>query len=240
MSFSSPVMTAPVEIHRLAAIASPPAIRFHPEFVADTSIADWNITVFQSDKELLHFSSESGSGSGTRNKLWPLTDVRLHQDRSAIGYRIVVHDVTGQTASSEGAFTVRERRQRRTTDPSGRLELLEYTVLGFDYNSAELLPRHRHQIDAIVRALGGGSQLLVEGYTDRVGGPERNRQLSLERANAVAAAIRDAADRLHRPLPATISVQGLGQHGGTITNDLPEGRILSRMVRVTISRAVRR
>lgn len=59
----------------------------------------------------------------------------------------------------------------------------------FAFNSAELLPAGRKQLDELGKALNNRSLLKwgfeLAGHTDAVGGVDYNMQLSLERANAV-------------------------------------------------------
>ncbi|MEP7219759.1 MAG: OmpA family protein, partial [Bacteroidota bacterium] len=50
LMLSDDIVLKPVIIHRLATIASPPAVRFSPEIIADTTVAEWYITVEQGGK----------------------------------------------------------------------------------------------------------------------------------------------------------------------------------------------
>ena len=235
--FTRSTATDPVLIHRLAAVASPPAVKFNTDITADTALADWNVTVVQGEKELLRFEGNSGAGSLEQSKLWPLTDLRINRDLTPIRYRLQVTDILGQFASDSGIFRVTERVKQREGDSSGgRVELYGYNLVGFDYDSAELLPRQLAEISEIARAASGQAQMTIIGYTDRVGDPERNRLLSLARAQAVRDAIRGEQRRLGIPEAQAVSVQGVGQQQEIFDNDLPEGRILSRMAVVTISK----
>jgi outer membrane protein OmpA-like peptidoglycan-associated protein len=236
LSFSSDVISRPVLVTRLARIASPPAIRFFPEIVADSAVTDWNITIFQGEKELLKFEGSNRRGSLEQNRLWSLTDLRVHRDLSRIGYRLEVRDITGQQTSAEGYFQVMERKIRKEDTLMGSRQTLEFDLVGFDYNSAALLPRHSGTLSDAANAIDEGVQVRIEGFTDRVGDPERNRQLALERGKVAAEELRSLLDDLHRPAPASVSVEGFGGEEPPFNNNLPEGRILSRMVQITISR----
>lgn len=238
LTFSDESLVAPVVLRRLARIASPPAVRFYPEIIADTTVAEWMITVIQGDRELLRFNGSSEPGSLEQRRMWSLTDLRVNRDLTAIGYRLDVRDITGQRATAEGAFRVTERIKRRTPEGGSNIELEEYSLVGFDYNSAALLSRHGSQIDQIARTIPAGADVRVVGYTDRLGDPERNRQLSLQRADAVREALNKSRLRAPGAGSIQVSVQGLGQSDEVFDNDLPEGRILSRRVRITVSREV--
>jgi outer membrane protein OmpA-like peptidoglycan-associated protein len=233
LRFSDDIILRPVVIHRLATIASPPAVRFMREIVADTTVAEWYVTVVQGGKELLRFDGSGGQGTLEQQKQWSLADMRVNHDMTPIRYRLYVRDVIGQEVIAEGAFKVAERTTIRPRDSSDR-EVVQYSIVGFPYNSADLLPRHLQQLDELARTITEQSDVQIAGYTDRIGDPDRNRQLSLGRAKAVQEAIRAARARLGlTPVPA-MTVLGLGSEREVFNNLLPEGRFLSRMVQITV------
>jgi outer membrane protein OmpA-like peptidoglycan-associated protein len=80
----------------------------------------------------------------------------------------------------------------------------------FDFNSADLLPQGRRQLDELALALGDqalvGEGFEVIGHTDRVGSFEYNVQLSMARA----AAVQDYLITRHAISPARLMTIGLG------------------------------
>jgi outer membrane protein OmpA-like peptidoglycan-associated protein len=111
--------------------------------------------------------------------------------------------------------------------------------VGFNYNSAELLTRHSVQLRDVAESISPDADVTITGYTDRVGDAERNRLLSLERARGVEVALKGIKERLGETMPRP-RVLGLGNEHEVFENDLPEGRMLSRMVKVTINREMAR
>lgn len=236
LRFSDQEMAAPVVIHRLATIASPPSVTFSPTILHDTSIAEWYISVVQGEKELLRFEGDNSSTSLRQQKQWSLADLRVNRDLTPITYRLVVRDTVGQMVSDEGAFRIIERSQQRQIDSLGqKLQVLEVSIVGFGYNSADLLPRHLSQLYELAGSLSQDAKVTIIGYTDRVGEPDRNRALSLARARKVHESLRNSRVRRGESLPPSVSVVGLGSEREVFRNDLPEGRLLSRMVQITIS-----
>jgi outer membrane protein OmpA-like peptidoglycan-associated protein len=88
-----------------------------------------------------------------------------------------------------------------------------------------------------MRTIGGlvrsAARVVVTGYSDRLGGPERNLELSRERAERVAAALRDELARRGRT-DVVVEAVGAGVDETRFSNDLPEGRFLSRGVTVVL------
>lgn len=235
LHFSDEELLRPVVIHRMATVASPPAVRFVHEIIADTTVAEWYITVAQGEKELLRLDGRGGSGAMEQQKQWSLADMRVNHDMTPIRYRLYVRDVIGQEVASEGTFRVAERTTIRPKDTLGSdREILQYSIVGFPYNSADLLPMHLLQLGDLAREITEQSDVEITGYTDRVGDQERNKQLSLSRARAVQDALRISRQRLNLPPLAQTAVLGLGGAREVFNNALPEGRLLSRMVRITV------
>lgn len=231
--FSSEMMTAPVTIRRLAKVASPPAVLFFVEIVADTTVSEQFITIVQGDRELFRFDDTTGAGAMEQQRKWSLSDLRLSRDLAPVHYRLTVRDVLGQEATDEGTFTVVERRSSRPAERP-EFDVREFSLVGFKYNSADLLPRHLTQLEEIAREMTPVSDVSIVGFTDSVGTSERNRQLSQARAKGVYDVLQSIRTRIGRPPLNEASVQGLGREN--FNNDLPEGRLLARMVRISIIR----
>lgn len=231
--FSNTQLTAPVTIRRLAKIASPPAILFFLDIVADTTLTERFITIEQGERELIRFDDADRGGTLDQQKKWSLSDLRLSRDLVPVRYKLTVRDILGQEATDEGTFTVTERTNRQPNAVSD-FEVREFGLVGFKYNSADLLPQHMTQLQEITREFSPASDISIVGFTDSVGTNERNRQLSQSRAKGVYDAIQSIRQRAGQPLLKEASVQGLGRE--TFNNELPEGRLLARMVRISVIR----
>ena len=102
----------------------------------------------------------------------------------------------------------------------------------FDTNAADLKAGAGRAMDRLAEYLTENPerQLLIEGHTDARGSDEYNRQLSAERANAVAEALAQrgvARDRLR--------TAGLGEAYPVATNDTPAGMQENRRVEIVLS-----
>jgi outer membrane protein OmpA-like peptidoglycan-associated protein len=102
-----------------------------------------------------------------------------------------------------------------------------YGIL-FDFDKADIRPDSRPQLDEIAAFLTDNPQLkvLIVGHTDAKGALDYNRDLSLQRAKAVVAALTSdygiAADRL--------TAVGVGMAAPVATNRTEEGRAKNRRV----------
>lgn len=73
--------------------------------------------------------------------------------------------------------------------------------------------------------------ISVDGYTDNVGIPESNKQLSKARANAVKARL--IAQEID---PSRIATNGYGQDNPVASNDTEEGRTQNRRIEINIAK----
>jgi outer membrane protein OmpA-like peptidoglycan-associated protein len=88
------------------------------------------------------------------------------------------------------------------------------------------------QLTQLTQALLGVGieHVRLEGHTDNVGQPGYNQQLSLRRAQAVAAVIQGAGMTAER-----IAAHGLGQSKPIADNRTAEGRSENRRVSIIVS-----
>lgn len=77
---------------------------------------------------------------------------------------------------------------------AGKDNWFDFNDLNFEFGTANIIPESRKEVDNIVQILKAFPNVKVKigGYTDKVGDDAANKKLSQERADAVAAALRDA------------------------------------------------
>lgn len=107
---------------------------------------------------------------------------------------------------------------------AGRVAI--YGIL-FDVDRADLRPGSGEVLDTVATVLKGSPDLRIEvqRHTDSTGTDERNRQLSLERAQAVAAALELYGVEASRLVP-----RGFGPDQPVAGNDTEQGRQQNRRV----------
>jgi outer membrane protein OmpA-like peptidoglycan-associated protein len=95
----------------------------------------------------------------------------------------------------------------------------------FSFNSADILPAARPQLDALaegIRRLPDVLRVTIEGHTDAVGSDQYNRQLSLRRAHAVQGYL----VAVHHIDPSRLRAVGLGEYMplAGLSPDAPQNR----------------
>lgn len=127
----------------------------------------------------------------------------------------------------------REVARKTAEDLAG---LLEKHPVEFALNRAELTDESKKILDDAFRLLSGAppdTRFSIEGHTDNTGTPEGNRELSLERAEAV----RDylvGRSRLDSLDTDRFKTEGFGQNQPVATNDTAEGQRKNRRVEIRL------
>jgi outer membrane protein OmpA-like peptidoglycan-associated protein len=115
--------------------------------------------------------------------------------------------------------TVRLFDKRRSRAQDSIVDRFDLIV--FPFNKTELTEDHRRVLDIVRTRLGPNARVTVEGRTDVIGSFEENARLSLERAIAVS-----------RELKGRVSIAGRGEPEETLSQLLPEERMLQRVVSI--------
>jgi outer membrane protein OmpA-like peptidoglycan-associated protein len=121
-------------------------------------------------------------------------------------------------------------------EPRGVVITLSGSLL-FPSGKEELSPIARQNLDQVAHALAeqpAGSKFVVSGHTDGSGSENQNKELSVQRARAVADHL--AATGIDRE---RVEVEGYGETRPVAGNDTPEGRASNRRIEIVITPAVK-
>lgn len=118
-------------------------------------------------------------------------------------------------------------------EEAGRM-IINLSGVLFQTGQAELTPLAKQRLETVAQALAAypDRAIVIEGHTDAQGDEEKNRQLSLQRADAVRSYLTQRGvppDRMH--------VYGRGESEPVASNDTVEGRANNRRVEIVIERA---
>ena len=117
-------------------------------------------------------------------------------------------------------------------EPRGVVITLSGSLL-FPSGKEELSPIARQNLDQVAHALAeqpAGTRFSVAGHTDDSGNSAQNKQLSLQRARAVADQLSTAGIERNR-----VDVDGYGETRPIAGNDTPEGRASNRRVEIVVT-----
>ncbi len=121
---------------------------------------------------------------------------------------------------------------RRDLENAHKFKPVQEQTILFAFNSAKLTDEAKQQLDALVKTIGSMERFLiaVQGYTDTVGSPEYNLQLSERRADAVTRYL----TMTHGIPLIRIYKLGYGEDSPAAENTTREGREQNRRVEVRV------
>jgi outer membrane protein OmpA-like peptidoglycan-associated protein len=238
---SKPSIVAPLWASRIERVATPPRILFEPEITADADVASATIYVRQGDNILQTFDALNGGSVGEH--LWRLSESSMPTGEDSLVYDLVVRDVEGNEARSSGSIKLRHVRRdvteyrKDSLAPDRKVE--KFSLILFDYSSSELA---KNQADTIInyvaKSIAPNTRLIITGHTDKTGNDTFNEQLAGQRATRAAELLDKKLRALKKSRP-DMSVESHGSRDILFDNSVPEGRFLSRTVRVTVEEVAR-
>lgn len=227
LEFSDDVIYYPIQLRSIEPITDPQQIPFTISARSPLSIQRWNVEI-GSGTEILKRIEGTGQPSGTIE--WELTAEDRERVLTAgrVGYKITVFDSIGRSVTSpEKPLPVRLDTTVNVATSAQRPDnKAEFLLVTFDFNSSELTRRGKQELKTILERIGPASAVEIIGYTDPLGETDRNRALAEERAQRVASQL---------PNGANVVSRGAAPEEAPYSATSPEGRFLSRTVRVVIA-----
>lgn len=227
---------APFIVEKVERSFDPPGVVAHPTMRAEAGVQRWEVTLRQGDAVVQRTSSDREQM--IEEMSWRIEAGDDDTTLTPISATLEVIDSTGArvTAHDEMPVSIRRRTQIVGGRGEDRADSTVYTLVAFNYGDTEPGVGDRLFLDEIVATLGNGDRVRVVGFTDRLGPREYNAALSRRRAERVGNLL--SAMAAPRALESIeVIVEGEGVNESRFTNDLPEGRIFSRGVQVSVVRA---
>lgn len=213
----------PVEAHDTVRTVNPPGLRMYPLVTSNAGLLrDWTVSCIQSDKTLTSFS---GLSLPTQHIDWNIGANEMPKYPGDLEVRFTATDTLGRKVTVSASIPVEQQtlsKKRTVRTTQGEVE--RYSLITFDFASAALTPQHLKLLERIKNSVKSNSKVTITGYTDRIDESGVNHSLSERRAAAVAKALG----------VGQVEVRGVGNGELLYSNDLPEGRMFSRTVVITV------
>ncbi|TAE26219.1 MAG: hypothetical protein EAZ92_10995 [Candidatus Kapaibacterium sp.] len=227
---------------------TPPKVDFMPEITAPEGLFAWSLAVngrgiFQADAHrqkqdsTLRLADFNGTiipktiTWGAEKALSKLSSLK----EEPLTVRLRAADTLRQSSEASVRLPVQvlsidEKRRRNMPD----VRIGTYWVFCFDLNSTQILvdERVRRAVKNIKNNITPGANVEITGFADTRGNVEKNRKLSNERAEAVLRLLNVPSSKIG-------NVEGRGE-STLYENDLPEGRMYNRFVRVDVRTPIER
>lgn len=226
--FNDPALYNPIEMRAVEPITDPRSIDFTTSVSEPSKPVDrWDLTLGSTAATIDHID---GKGTPPAIITWNLTTEDREHVLSAgeVNYRLAIYDGVGRYINSvsrslpvqvDTAVTV-------TSSASRPVNQAEFLLVTFEYDRAQLTRRGTEEMKSILARIGPASTVSIVGYTDALGDAAHNRTLAEARARQLASLL---------PTGTNVESRGADPSEAPYGSDMPEGRFLSRTVRVTVT-----
>lgn len=239
LSSSSPEILEPVRLITHNSEVNPKSIVMEPNVKYDENLKSWDIVANYMDDTQLW--SKSGDGSPSISMRWDLDRNKLIElarkdvNGNHISVKLKVVDNEGNSDEASTAVPIfYEKKSKYYDGVLVKDSVVErYNLVFFDYDMTLINKENENTFKTILSRINTNSSVSITGFTDKLGTDEYNKQLSIDRAKSVEAAIKE------RIVPEKIFSKGVGE---TLIydNDIPEGRFYNRTVIVEITTPLKR
>ncbi|MBU3679601.1 MAG: OmpA family protein [Candidatus Kapabacteria bacterium] len=226
---SVPEVLEPIEFRDKDLIVTPPVISVGSALKQDDDIATWTLVLEQAGRLLY-----TAKGEGTpENVSWDASKAtnKPRKDDPIIA-RIRVRNDRGASVEASDTVAVEyvNLQTMRARQEEGKI-VERYSLIVFDFNSAQLNPANQRTMDRVKARIQPESRVRIVGYADKSGNPEYNRNLARKRCLEVQKVLGLSDER--------VTLEPVGSDRLIFENETPEGRSYSRTVQIELVTPVR-
>lgn len=220
-------LLAPIMIEKEdRTIPNPGIIYFEPFAETDLPIANWELSIYQADREL-----ESIEASGFPHEYtWNIKPNQLEANNIPVDYVLKVYTLSGKQATETGTIPVDYySKSRMKSEERANRTITKFSLVVFDFDSPEVSDHDKDILKRnVIPEIKYNSTVQIYGYSDRIGNEDYNTKLALQRAENVMEYLKKHRNDIK------YEVYGVGEKVEIFDNDLPIGRQLSRTVQVYV------
>lgn len=204
----------------------PELIEFRPKDFDSTAINTWTLNISQAGRSLKDLA---GAGTPTPQR-WVIRPNELSNSQVPIDYTLSTVNNNGTTSAVNGSIPVEYSSSiKQSVESKPDMIVTKFSLILFDFDRAEISPENaeilKNRVGPVIK---GNSVVKIIGYTDRIGAPDYNRSLALQRADATKSILEEKSP------DAIYEVTGRGEDVEIFDNGIPTGRVLSRTVQIFV------
>ncbi|MBI5325770.1 MAG: OmpA family protein [Ignavibacteriae bacterium] len=228
----------PVFLKEIERKSNPPIVEIEPNIQSEAALNDWEIKVEQSGNILRKYSQRDSSDSHRMTVtapgkiVWEVEKEPIPELDSPVEIKLTAKDNIEQSADASISLNIEQltiRKKRYELKEDKRIE--RFSLIVFDYDKSNIKPDHKKILEDIKQRIMPNSVVTIEGYADRTGEQNYNRELALRRSQEVQNILNVNNNNLKtNPIGSDILLYD---------NDSPQGRSYCRTVKIKIETPVK-
>lgn len=229
---SDPNLLAPILRRHVQRLATPPAITFYPNVLAEAGVESWRLETEERGKGVWRTFSGYRELPDSIVWDWRSDSGELPVIPMQLSYRFTVTDLAGRTTTTDlvdidvDYQSVRSKLERRDNDTV----IESYSILLFNFDSPKVGASDQELLRVIGEAVRAQARVRIAGFTDSLGEENHNRDLATSRA-------REVERIFNRMVPRSVRLEVDEAAGGErerFPYDTPEGRSHCRTVIIDV------
>ncbi|MCX7879941.1 MAG: OmpA family protein [Ignavibacteria bacterium] len=219
---------APIYLSQIQRFANPPFVDIRADVYSDSPIKGWTISIEQAGQILRNYF-----GSDFRNQVvWDVEQEPIPRLEEPIEVIFSATDILDQKEVDKVQLKIEQKTIRKKREEMlGDKKIERYSLIVFDFDKADILPAHVPILNEIKKKIKPNSNVVILGYTDRIGEPSYNKDLAFKRCLAV---------QKYLGIPEfQTKLIPIGNEELIFDNNLPQGRSYSRTVQIIIETPVK-
>jgi outer membrane protein OmpA-like peptidoglycan-associated protein len=201
---------------------NPPSITFDPDGSTNKGIESWKLIIRQGDSMI--YSNQGKGFPGKKEFPISPSDFRKIFNNEPLSVEFSLKDFENQTSSVIKKVNV--------IADTNQYELQRLSLILFGVSSEQLSQKAKNDIKLFSKDIKPESIINITGYTDALGSPSLNKQLSNKRAQNTAQYIHQIAPEIH--IEKVLGVGSIDYPPGINSYALPVERFLSRTVFIEV------
>ncbi|MEI8134517.1 MAG: OmpA family protein [bacterium] len=218
-------LTDPLIVTRTEHIANPPRIFLQPHINASAGIASYRTSISIGGRELVSFN-------GAEQKMWSVPEEALSSGIDSLDMNLEVRDSAGSEVKVHSAIKL----QQLHVEHERQHELEKFSLILFAFDESTLGTKNERTLNLVAESFRKkqAEKLSIIGYTDGLGEATHNDDLSRRRATEAATELENVLRTKGIAMPKNTLIDGKGSHEVLYDNSLPEGRLFSRTVNISV------
>ncbi|MER3328106.1 MAG: OmpA family protein, partial [Candidatus Kapaibacterium sp.] len=193
--------------------------------ILDTNVKDfsWNFKVFNNENS--PYYDESGRLVPPLVTKFVITEAIANDIKNELElmYRFDLINASEERENVTGRINVTiNSLEQKEREKANDVRIDKYSLILFDFDKFELNPKNSEILSIVKKNITKDSELLISGYSDKIGVSEYNKTLSKKRTESVSSQFPNNKKELF-PYGESIII---------FNNNLPEGRFYSRTVTI--------
>jgi outer membrane protein OmpA-like peptidoglycan-associated protein len=184
-------ITGYLNLEKIDITSNPPSVDIYSKLDHGKEGIDYTYSMeIMQEGQFIRKIDGQGDGDVSQNYTWNIAEEPRPKLEKPIDFKLAATDEYGVEATDSDQILLEQMTIRKKREILKNDKIVEkYSLIVFEYNSAELTPLQKANLKTARNAINPNSRVVIDGYTDNIGSPEYNLDLSKRRIEEVVSTL---------------------------------------------------